>query len=118
MLDPYWIGGVAKYVKRTRLGWIVILRKDNTSRFIEELKPDAAMKFLQEGRYCGAGGALDTIKSEPFYNPYILNPTAERLDLHRRYFEHLLKLVPCYLVNTGAAKTSKVIDRLTDLVSG
>jgi aspartate/methionine/tyrosine aminotransferase len=117
MLDPYWVGGVAKYVKRSRLGWIVILRKDNTSRFMEELKPDAAMKFLQEGKYFGSGGALDTIKSEPFYNPYILNPTAERLDLHRRYFEHLLKLVPCYLVNTGAAKTSKVIDRLTDLVS-
>jgi aspartate/methionine/tyrosine aminotransferase len=115
MLDPYWIGGVAKYTKRTNLGRLVILRKDNISPLVEELKPEVALKALEEGRYSSSGGVLDAAKNEPFYNPYIVNPTKERLDLHRRYFEHLLKLVPCYLVNTGAAKTSKVITQLTDL---
>ncbi|HEC83584.1 MAG TPA: pyridoxal phosphate-dependent aminotransferase, partial [Firmicutes bacterium] len=112
MLDPYWIGGVSKYVKRSTLRWLVILRKDNVSRAIEELKPDDALKYLEEGKYTSSGGVLDTIKSEPFYNPYILNPTPERLDLHRRYFQYLLKLVPCYLVNTGATRMPRLVERL------
>lgn len=115
MLDPYWIGGVGKYTKRTSLGWLVILRKDNISPLIEDLKPDDALKYLEEGKYVSAGGALDAARSEPFYNPYILNPTKERLELQKRYFQHLLKLVPCYLVNSGAAKRSKIIERLTSL---
>ena len=115
MLDPYWIGGVAKYTKRTTLGRVVILRKDNVSPLMEKLEPDVALKTLEEGRFMASGGALDAPRSEPFYNPYIVNPTEERLALHRRYFEHLLKLVPCYLVNTGAAKTTKIITQLTKL---
>jgi hypothetical protein len=116
MLDPYWIGGVARYVKRTSLGAIAVLRKDDVSRVVEELKPEAALKYLEEGRYMASGSVLAEVKSEPYYNPYILNPSKERLDLHRRYFEHLLKLVPCYVVNTGAAKSAKIIERLLDLI--
>ncbi|MFH1314750.1 MAG: pyridoxal phosphate-dependent aminotransferase [Candidatus Eisenbacteria bacterium] len=115
MLDPYWIGGVAKYTKRTTLGQVVILRKDNISPLLERLDPETALKTLEDGRYLSSGGVLDAPRNEPFYNPYIVNPTKERLELHRRYFEHLLKLVPCYLVNTGAAKTSKIIAQLTKL---
>ncbi len=112
MLDPYWIGGIGKYVKRSPLGWLMILRKDNVSRAIEELKPEEALKYLEEGKYTSSGSVLDTIRSEPFYNPYILDPTPDRLNLHRRYFEHLVKLVPSYLVNTGATKMPRLIDRL------
>jgi aspartate/methionine/tyrosine aminotransferase len=115
MLDPYWIGGVGKYVKRSSLGWIVVLRKDNVARAVEELKPEAALQYLEEGRYAASGSVLAEVKSEPYFNPYILNPTKERLDLHRRYFEHLLTFVPCYLVNTGAARRPKLIDRLADI---
>ena len=117
MLDPYWIGGAAKYAKRTNLGWLVVLRKDNISPMVEKLKPEDALHFLEEGRFVSTGGVLTGMKTEPYYNPYIMNPTKERLDLHRRYFEHLLKLVPCYLVNTGADKRSKVIERLVALTS-
>jgi hypothetical protein len=117
MLDPYWIGGVAKYTKRTNLRWLVVLRKDNISPMVEKLKPEDALHFLEEGRFVSTGGVLTGIKTEPFFNPYILNPTRERLELHRRYFEHLLKLVPCYLVNTGADKRAKVIERLVALTS-
>jgi aspartate/methionine/tyrosine aminotransferase len=115
MLDPYWIGGVAKYTKRTALGWLVILRKDNISPAIEKMKPDDALKYLEDGRYTTSGGVLESVKSEPFYNPYLLVQSKERLDLHRRYFEHLLKLVPCYIINTGAEKRSKIIGRLIEL---
>ena len=84
---------------------------------LEKLKPEDALHFLEEGRFVSTGGVLTGMKTEPYYNPYIMNPTKERLDLHRRYFEHLLKLVPCYLVNTGADKRSKVIERLVALTS-
>jgi len=117
MLDPYWIGGVAKYAKRTNLGWLVVLRKDNISPMVEKLKPEDALHFLEEGRFVSTGGVLTGMKTEPYYNPYIMNPTKERLELHRRYFEHLLKLIPCYLVNAGADKRAKVIERLVGLTS-
>lgn len=112
MLDPYWIGGIGKYVKRSKLAWLIILRKDNISRAIEGLKPEDALKYIEEGKYASSGGILETTRNEPFYNPYILNPTPERLRLHRRYYEYLLKLVPCYLVNTGATKMTRLIEKL------
>jgi aspartate/methionine/tyrosine aminotransferase len=117
MLDPYWIGGIAKYTKRTALAWLVVLRKDRISPVMERLKPEQALQFIEEGRYTASGGLLDEMKTEPFYNPYILTPTKERLDLHRRYFEHLLRLIPCFLVNTGAEKRPKIIERLLALPS-
>jgi aspartate/methionine/tyrosine aminotransferase len=117
MLDPYWIGGVTKYVKRSNLACIVVLRKDNISPMVERLKPEDSLRFLEEGRYTPSGSVLESAKNEPVYNPYILNPSNERLGLHRRYFEHLLQLVPCYLVNTGAAKRSKLISRLLEITS-
>ncbi len=115
MLDPYWIGAIDKYTKRTTLKWLVVLRKDNVSPAMERLNPEAALNFLEEGKYMKSGGILGAVKNEPFYNPYILNPTRERLELHRRYFQHLLKLVPCYLINTGKEKLNKTIERLMTL---
>ncbi|MGD9140661.1 MAG: pyridoxal phosphate-dependent aminotransferase [bacterium] len=118
LLDPYWLGGVDKYVKRTTLGAIAVLRSDRTSRTVERLGAEDAIHYLEEGRYARSGSALAAIDSQPYYNPYILVPTRDRLDLHRRYFEYLLKLVPCYLVNTGVEKKAAVIEKLADLASG
>ena len=94
-----------------------MLRKDRTSPLIEKLEPQAALRFLEEGRHKSSGSALATIASQPFYNPYILVATRDRLELHRRYFEYLLRLVPCYLVNTGIEKTAAVVERLADMGS-
>jgi aspartate/methionine/tyrosine aminotransferase len=115
MLDPYWIGGVNKYAKRVSLRRVVILRKDAVSPAVERIRPEEALTFLEEGRYLPSGGVLEAPKNEPFYNPYILNPTRERLDLHKRYFEHLLRSVPCFLVNSGADKREGTIERLMSL---
>ncbi|MGQ9603951.1 MAG: pyridoxal phosphate-dependent aminotransferase [bacterium] len=115
MLDPYWIGGPEKYVKRTRLSALFVLTKDSLSTQIQQIKPDSALKILEEGR-SRSSGILEATKSEPFYNPYILNPAPERVLLHRRYFEHLLKLVPCYLVNTAGVKTPRLIEKMIGTV--
>jgi hypothetical protein len=115
LLDPYWIGAVEKYTKRTSLKWLVALKKDDVSPAMERLEPEAALNFFEEGKYMKSGGVLGAVKNEPFYNPYILNPTRERLELHRRYFQHLLKLVPCYVINTGKEKRPKIIERLMTL---
>jgi hypothetical protein len=100
------------------LGAVVILKSDRTSPTVEKVKPEDAIRYLEEGRYAASGSTLAAIDSEPYYNPYILVQTRDRLDLHRRYFEYLLKLVPCYLVNTGAEKKSIVIEKLGELAAG
>jgi hypothetical protein len=117
MLDPYWIGGVTGYTKRTSLHWLVILRKDSFSPVIEEIKPESALALLEEGKFVSVG-ALDTVKNEPYFNPYLVSPARERLDLHRRYFKHLTGIVSTYAVNTGAAKTSRIIDKLIAIATG
>ena len=93
-------------------------RRDRSSPTVEKLSAQDAIHYLEEGRYAKSGSALAAIDSEPYYNPYILVQTRDRLDLHRRYFEYLLKLVPCYLVNTGVEKTPAVIEKLAELGSG
>ncbi len=115
LLDPYWLRGVDGYTKRTVLGAVTILRRDRTSPVVEKLGAGDAIRYLEEGRYASSNAA--GLGSEPYYNPYILVQTRERLDLHRRYFEHLLGLVPCYLVNTAAEKTSGIIERLARIAA-
>jgi aspartate/methionine/tyrosine aminotransferase len=117
MLDPYWLGGAGKYVKRTNLGAVAVLRKDRTSAFVENPSPEDSIRYLEEGRYSSSGSALATVDSEPYYNPYILVQNRDRLDLHRRYFEYLLRLVPCYLINTGIEKKAAVVERLAEIGS-
>jgi len=117
LLDPYWLGGVDKYAKRTTLRAVTVLRKDRTAPFVEKLKAGDALRYLEEGRYAASDSALAAIDSEPFYNPYIFIQTRDRLDLHRRYFEYLLKLVPCYLINTGVEKKAAVVEKLAEIAS-
>ena len=106
-----------KYAKRTTLRAVTVLRKDRTAPFVEKLKAGDALRYLEEGRYAASDSALAAIDSEPFYNPYIFIQTRDRLDLHRRYFEYLLKLVPCYLINTGVEKKAAVVEKLAEIAS-
>ncbi len=101
LLDPSWIGGPAKHVKRTTLRLIVILRYDNVSPPFEKLKADDALRILESGEAPGVKQTLSPAKSQPFYNPHILLKTPERLELQKSFFKRLLESSACYLFNSG-----------------
>jgi aspartate/methionine/tyrosine aminotransferase len=113
MLDPYWIGGIEKHVKRTRLRALVHFHREGFAPPIKRLNAEEALWTLERGASAGAGS-----RSVPFFNPHLLGQTEERLSVQRRHFERLLSLVPFYSVNTEAAAASEIERHLCDILAG
>jgi len=119
LLDPYWIGGPEKYVKRTPVKYVFILRKDPLASTFMRAEPAEAIRFLEEGRVEGSPGPgplLATYRNQPFFNPHLLARTAERMELQRRYFGRLFEAAECYLVNTATASRSEIEREILDVV--
>ena len=115
MLDPYWIGGPEKHVKRTKVKWVVILCKNPLSPPITKLPPEAALRYLEEGRGQTSSGG---IVNQPFFNPEPLVTSADRLALQKRYFQKLTQVADFYLVNISTESVSEIQNRLRSLVAG
>jgi len=110
LLDPYWIKGSAKHIKRTALNWVFILRSDATSPPIIEMDPEDALRILESGESLGSKGSLGPLRSKPFFNPHLLHTSSDRLDHHRSFFQHLCTNIPCYLFNSGVAKVEDILN--------
>ncbi|MEA3421028.1 MAG: pyridoxal phosphate-dependent aminotransferase, partial [Acidobacteriota bacterium] len=108
MLDPYWIEGPAKHVKRTALRWIFILRCDTISPPFVKMDPEDALRTLEYGESLGIKKDISTSKSQPFYNPHLLVKTGERMEFQKDFFRRLLENIPCYLFNSGAASAEDI----------
>lgn len=108
LLDPYWIQGPAKHVKRTSLRWIFILRSDTVSPPSVEMDKDDALRILESGEIIGMRQTLSPAKSQPFYNPHLLLKTPERAELQRNFFERLLESSTCYMFNSGVASAEDI----------
>ncbi|KPK70020.1 aminotransferase class I and II [candidate division TA06 bacterium SM23_40] len=142
MLDPYWIGGPEKHVKRTTTRWVLVLKRDTSSPPLAELSPENAVEALVEGKYpvgarvsstpssgfgpagrtalvgvsAGGGGGLWSATKEPFYNPYLLVRTDERLELQRRFFQRLAAAASWYHVNTGVEAPEEIQRRIIEMI--
>jgi len=114
LLDPYWIDGPAKHVKRTSLRWVFILRYDTVSPPVVEVEIEDALRILESGESLGLKRSLSPSKSQPFFNPHLLLTTPERMELQRSFFERLLEIASCYLFNSGRASA----DDLKKIVTG
>jgi hypothetical protein len=114
LLDPYWIEGPAKHVKRTNLRWIFILRKDTSSPPAVEINTEDALRIIESGESPGLRTSLSPAKSQPFFNPHLLVATPERIEYQKNFFHQLLQTVTCYLFNSGLAS----VDDIKRLVKG
>lgn len=114
LLDPYWIEGPAKHVKRTSLRWVFILRYDTASPPVVEVQVEDALRLLESGQSLGLTRGLSPSKSQPFFNPHLLLTTPEKMELQRNFFERLLESSSCYLFNSGKAS----VDDLKKIVTG
>ncbi len=145
MVDPVWFGGPGKYVRRTALERVVLLTDDRKSPPVSRIDGDEALaQMASAGEGSGplsSSSPLDTssyftrhpvvhvsapvsapVRTDgagtPFFNPHLLVSRPERLDTQERYFRYLLRLVPCYLVNSSAGAEDTVQSRIRDLVRG
>jgi hypothetical protein len=103
LLDPYWIQGSNKHVKRTQLRWLFLLRFDTTSPPAVKMEVEDALRILESGESPGLKTAIGPLKNQPFYNPHLLLTTPERIDYQRNFFRQVLENTSCYLINSGVA---------------
>jgi hypothetical protein len=115
MLDPYWLGGPGRHSRRTKVRWVVLMRRDPVGAAVERPDSDAALRLLEAGV---AGPAAGAAQPKPWFHPHLLGAGAERHDLVRRQFQTLLKTAPLYVVNTAAGSREAVQARLKDIVAG
>ena len=115
MLDPYWLNGPEKHVKRTPINWVLLFRKDPIAPAIQKLKPEEALKILEDGRGQTEYGSM---QSTPFYNPHLLIKSMDRIDLQKRYFQRLFNIAPCYIINSSAESSEKIKERIAAIIEG
>ncbi|MFQ6082252.1 MAG: pyridoxal phosphate-dependent aminotransferase [Candidatus Aminicenantia bacterium] len=118
MLDPYWLGGLKKHIKRTDIHWVLILRYDPTSPILEELEIEDAVRLLESGQTPGLAHQLSTLKIQPFFNPHLLLKASDRVELQKEFFHQLFSGTKFYLFNTAGGTFDEVQTRLKEIVFG
>ncbi len=106
LLDPEWLGPSSS-IRRTQLRWMFILRNDSVSPAVEELRLEDALRILERGETPGIKKSA-AAAPKPFFNPYFLASTDERIELEKDFFRRLLPNVRTFLFNAGAAGVDKI----------
>ncbi len=106
LIDPYWIGQ-DKHVKRTPLARIILLKRESLGAKVTKPSTEAALKILEEGAIVSARGGY---RSQPFFNPYLLDVTSERLERLRRQWRRLLDAAPLVVINTEVMRKEEAVE--------
>ncbi len=115
MLDPYWLGGMKKHVKRIDIKYLFLLRNDPiTSPFIK-LNTEEAINILEMGQSSGTDIERFSYRNQPFFNPHILNYESERIDLQKKLYRKLFKTAECYQINVGNISIENIIEKIMEL---
>ncbi|MBI5647302.1 MAG: aminotransferase class I/II-fold pyridoxal phosphate-dependent enzyme [Ignavibacteriae bacterium] len=112
MLDPYWIGGMNRHVKRIDTRFVFILRNDPVTTAAQKLDAEDAMHIIENGYPAGASGG----KQEPFYNPHLLSAGSERSELQKRSFNKLFRAADVWQLNVGSSTLTELTRKVLDLV--
>ncbi|MDI6779047.1 MAG: pyridoxal phosphate-dependent aminotransferase [Bacteroidota bacterium] len=118
MLDPYWIGGMKKHVKRTDIRFVFVLRNDPLSQPIVRLGAEEAIRILEMGQTSGVSREVTSPLAQPFYNPHLLVNNSERIELQKRFFKKLLKTAACYQLNVGNVRESEIQKKIREVIGG
>jgi aspartate/methionine/tyrosine aminotransferase len=117
MVDPAWVAGPDRYVKRSRLKTVALLAYEPNAPAITKLSDEEALDIVTQGKYrVPSGAGMSPYKTEPFFNPYMLGSSVDEVDLQRRNFHQLFRVVDTYKVNIAAIPPEAVKSRILDMV--
>jgi len=117
LVDPAWIGGQGKYVKRSRLKTIAMLSYDPNAPAVEKLSAEDALEYITQGQYrVPTEAGMSSFKTQPFFNPYMLVASVDQEDLQRRNFHQLFRVAETYKINTAAIPPEALKARFLDLI--
>ncbi|MAT40584.1 MAG: aminotransferase class I and II [Ectothiorhodospiraceae bacterium] len=111
MLDPYWLGGMNRHVKRIDIRHVFILKNDPVTTPLQQLGVDDAVNMLEAGYPASVGG-----KQEPFYNPHLLLKSDERKERQKRQFRQLFGSANVYQLNAGSATLTEMVQHVMNAV--
>ena len=108
LLDPYWLGGPRRHVKRTSVRAVAIFRREPVGKAAQALQPQEAVSLLE---HASLGN-----RTVPWLNEYLLDTSSERLDAQRRLFGRLFAAARPYAVNTAYVSPDALTEELLGLV--
>jgi aspartate/methionine/tyrosine aminotransferase len=111
MLDPYWLGGASRHVRRTEPKLCVLLAKDPVLPLVQEMKPREAARVLASGQLPGL-----TAKTFAFLNPHLAGLDSSRSDLLRAQHERLFSQTKVAMLNMAIGSVDAAAKRLLELV--
>jgi len=111
MLDPYWLGGASRHVRRTSPRLVVLLAKDPVLPMAQQVDAREAARLVASGQLPGGTG-----KAFPFLNPHLVGTDAARADLLRAQHERLFAATKVVVLNTAIGSTDAAAKRLLDLL--
>ena len=82
------------------------------------LLPDDAVEILGRGKYHGMGGGGSESGGTPFFNPYLLNMTEDRIEFQKLYFKKLFSVAKGFLINSAAGSVDDVQNRIRAIIRG
>ncbi|MFH0766080.1 MAG: pyridoxal phosphate-dependent aminotransferase [Calditrichota bacterium] len=109
MLDPYWIGGAEKHVKRAPLSKIILLQKDIVASKVQKPSVEAALRILEEGGIPSGRGGW---RSLPYFNRYRLAASTDRMEQLKRQWKRLLTAAPLVILNTGTMTVDEAKEKV------
>lgn len=112
MLDPYWLGGAKRHVRRTRPVAAVLVVNDPVHPAVKEVPARDAARWFAEGQLPGGRG-----RSVPFLNPHLPPLDSARTDLVRHQHERLFGGLRVLMLNTAAGGPGAAAKRLLELLS-
>lgn len=113
MLDPYWIGGMRKHVRRTDLAHIFLLMNDALAGPFRELEADETMQILASGQVHGKGVSM-TAAGTPFFNPHLMTAGDHHMEKQNSFFRKLIQSARVYLLNTGSGTPAEIENRIIE----
>jgi len=117
LIDPAWIGGPQKYIKRSRLKTVVFLYHEPNAPAVQKLSESEALDYVTAGSYrVPTEAGLSPFKTQPFFNPYILAASVDQEDLQRRNFHQLFRVAKAYKFNLAAVPPEAVKSRIRELL--
>jgi len=113
MLDPYWLGGGRRHVRRTAPVLCVLLASDPVLPAVKEIEPREAARMLASGQLGGGSG-----RAWPFLNPHLAGLDSARSDLLREQHERLFAAGRVVVLNVAIGSGEAVARRVLDLARG
>lgn len=118
LIDPLWMVGPERYVKRTNVKKVILMTKDLHGPVLSELSEDDFIHLIDPGG--GFEGAVEFSSTDQsdhrFLNPYLLVSQQSRLEMQRMLFRQLVKNTRCTLLNIAELDDMQIINRLEDLI--